>query len=255
MYDAPHDASLTNDHSHVRFKDARRWPHRCLYAIPTPDAGFLTTSSRPLTPPDVNRDTSAPAGRQGSVAKVDDRREFTRAADLYTQPGGEDILIARIAAGLPADYHPQRPAVPGGQAAPLVADAGHGVQLSVRRLGDGWVVATARTHCTAPARQPDTAAVASAGTPTGALSTVSGILAALGASVGQMHSQTLPCPSGGSLVTITAISERTNSGDLAKRLASHLPPSRGPTPPPRIGSLTAPGPSPSSWPLPTTPPP
>ncbi len=52
---------------------------------------------------------------------------------------------------------------------------------------------------------------------------MSGILTTLGASAGQMHRQTLPCPSGGSLVTITAISERTDSGNLAERLAGHLP--------------------------------
>jgi hypothetical protein len=139
---------------------------------------------------------------------------------MYTQPGEEDALIARIAAGLPGDYRAQRPAVPGGQTAPLLADAGHGVQLSVRRLGDGWVVASARTGCTTPARQPDPAGAAPAGD---AVTAVRSLMTTLGTTPEQLRQQTLPCPAGGNVVTITAISQPTSSGDLADRLTGHLP--------------------------------
>jgi hypothetical protein len=164
---------------------------------------------------------------QCSPAPLISGGEFTRAADMYTEPGAEDALIARITAGLPADYHPHRPAVPDGQTAPLLADAGHDVQLSVRRLGEGWIVASARTHCTTPTRQPDAVNPEPSGD---AVTAAQDILSGLGAASARVRQQTLPCPSGGSIVTTTAISQPTTSGTLADRLAGHLPADAHPYP-------------------------
>jgi hypothetical protein len=143
--------------------------------------------------------------------------EFTRAAELFVNPGDEDALLSRIAQRLPDDYHAQRPPPSDGSMAPLLADAGHGVDLSVRRLSAGWVVASARTRCTTPARQqPDNAA------PPGGSTAVQGLLSALGTRAAQIHQESVPC-AGGSVVTIAAISEPTTTGNLGDRLAARLP--------------------------------
>lgn len=74
---------------------------------------------------------------------------YTRTADLYTNPGGEDTLIGRIAAALPQGEHPQRGNRIGGGAAPLKADLGGGIHLQVSQIDRGWVAATAKTDCRA----------------------------------------------------------------------------------------------------------
>jgi hypothetical protein len=144
--------------------------------------------------------------------------QFTRTADMYTDPGSEDALISRIASRLPTDYHPHRPTVPAGHVAPLLADVGHGVQLAVRRLGEGWVVASARTGCTS-----DTAAKPTADSPNDATATVTGLLSTLGTRAAETRQQILACPTGGSLVTIAEISEPTATDHLRDRLAGHIP--------------------------------
>ena len=69
----------------------------------------------------------------------------TRSVDLYVPVGEEEALIARIGTGLPASFAPRRGAGVGGRAAPLTTTAGGGVEVSVRHLGPGWVIARART--------------------------------------------------------------------------------------------------------------
>jgi hypothetical protein len=156
-----------------------------------------------------------------AVVRRPDRRlsggEFTRAAELFVSPGDEDALLSRIAEGLPAEYHAQRPPASDGTMAPLLADAGHGVELSVRRLSAGWVVPSARTHCTTSARQqPDNAA------PPGGSTAMQGLLSALGTRAAQIRQESVPC-AGGSIATIAAISQPTTTGNLADRLAARLP--------------------------------
>jgi hypothetical protein len=145
--------------------------------------------------------------------------QFTRTADMYTDPGSEDALVSRIASRLPTEYHAHRPTVPAGQIAPLLADVGHGVQLAVRRLGEGWVVASARTGCTSDAgSQP----AAGSRNDTSA-ATITALLSTLGTRAAEAHQQILACPAGGSLVTLTEISEPTATDHLLDRLAAHIP--------------------------------
>jgi hypothetical protein len=145
--------------------------------------------------------------------------QFTRTADMYTDRGSEDALISRIGSRLPTGYHAHRPTVAAGQIAPLLADFGHGVQLAVRRLGEGWVVASARTGCTS-----DTGSQPAAGSRNDtSAATITGLLSTLGARAAEAHQQIIACPAGGSLVTLTEISEPTATGHLIDRLAAHIP--------------------------------
>jgi hypothetical protein len=144
--------------------------------------------------------------------------QFTRTADMYTDPGSEDALISRIASRLPTDYHAHRPTVPAGQIAPLLADVGHSVQLAVHRIGEGWVVASARTACTS-----DTGAQPPIDSPNDATATVTALLSTLGTRVAGTRRQILACPTGGSLVTLAEISEPTVTDHLRDRLAGHIP--------------------------------
>jgi hypothetical protein len=73
---------------------------------------------------------------------------YNRVASLYTARGEEDTLITRITQALPAGYRASRQAASPGQAAPMTADAGRNVHLSVRQAGYGWITATAATGCT-----------------------------------------------------------------------------------------------------------
>jgi hypothetical protein len=160
---------------------------------------------------------------QASVCRLDlvtQGGQFTRTADLYTDPGSEGALVDRIAARLPAGYHTQRPAAPVGQVAPLLADAGHGVQLAVRRLGEGWVVASAHTGCTS-----DTGSHPLGGSPNDA-GTAEGsrLLSTLGTRASQTRQEVLACPTGGNLATVTEISGPASTDHLLDRLATHLPP-------------------------------
>ena len=72
---------------------------------------------------------------------------YTRTADLYTDTDREDIVIDRIAAGLPADEHAQRKTPAPGGASSLTADLGSGIHLQVLPVSSGWLAATATTDC------------------------------------------------------------------------------------------------------------
>ncbi|RZU73595.1 hypothetical protein EV384_2008 [Micromonospora kangleipakensis] len=146
--------------------------------------------------------------------------EFTRSADLYTDPGGEDDLISRIAGSLPAGWQPRRGAAAGGNAGPLTATIGTGVRLSVRQLGPGWVTARARTGCTG-GKQPADGAPDATGGP--ATEVVNGLLSAIAARPGEVRQHRVTCPQGGSLATLAVLSQPTDSADLAGRLRARLP--------------------------------
>lgn len=142
---------------------------------------------------------------------------FTANADLYTDPGTEDTLITRIAQQLSGAYPVRRgPAVSGIR--PLVADLAGGVELSVRSLGGGWLVVSARTGCslgsaTAPA-SPQAGAAATAG--------ITALFAQLGTKPASFTEHRLDCRAG-AIVTVAAVSEPVDSADLSRRLAAAVP--------------------------------
>jgi hypothetical protein len=119
----------------------------------------------------------------------------------------------------PRTTTPSAPRCPTDKVAALIADARHGVQLAVRRLGEGWVVASARTGCTSPAgSQPTEDAPNDAGT-----ATATSLLSTLGTRAIQTRQEILACPAGGNLVTVTEISKPTTTDHLLDRLAAHIP--------------------------------
>jgi hypothetical protein len=226
------------------------------------------SSQGPDGPPVVNvlpivdrgiADTITAAGTQAAVAVAPVTQvgqcslgghkgaQYARAADLYTDPGQEGAVISRIEGGLPADLSPHREAAVGTNAAPLLADLGNGVQLSVRQLGDGWVIARAETTCHPAAKLP-----VSRSSPAPDVSTsLTALLARLSTNpqtwrvdavpcdpalntAGQgltstFPSATTPTPSAaesggtGQIVTTVVISQPTDSGKLSTRLLAALP--------------------------------
>lgn len=143
---------------------------------------------------------------------------YARSADLYLDPGGEDALIGTIAAALPSEYRRQRGAATGGTAAPLTAQVGGSVTLTVAQLGDGWVRATAQSDCR-------TAGSASVPAPAGsAAAAIAVLLNSLGTAPDSMHANVLPCVGGGDTVTWAAISGTVDSGQIQNRLAPAVPP-------------------------------
>ncbi len=143
---------------------------------------------------------------------------YTRTADLYVDPGGEEALIGHIAAALPADDHPVRGAALVAGPQPLTANVGQGVALRVQQLGSGWLAATATTDCRggAPPRQaPDTQAGA-------APAPIASVFAALGTSTAEWHAETVTCPVG-QITTVDATSQTTDRFNLPTRLAAALP--------------------------------
>lgn len=143
---------------------------------------------------------------------------FTRGADLYVPVGEEDALISRLAAGLPPGYRAQRGPAVGSSAAPLTATVGPQVELSVRHLGPGWVIARARTGCSG-GRQPVADDVDPATAP--GAEELRRVLSALGTRPAQTRQNALACPGG--LRTIAVISQHTNADDLTGRLATVVP--------------------------------
>jgi hypothetical protein len=149
--------------------------------------------------------------RQGGV--------FNRSSDLYTDPGGEDALISRIAAGLPPAYQARRGTAVGGKAAPVTAAIGNGVQLSVRQFGPGWVITRARTGCTSG--QPAAGAGDAAGGP--AADTTNRLLSALGTKPAEEHQESIDCAAARLLVTLAVLSQPTDTADLGGRLRGKVP--------------------------------
>src|SRR5437764_7279778 len=139
---------------------------------------------------------------------------YTRGLDIYTNRGGEDGLLGTIAGRLPAGYHARRGTPAAGGAAPLTADPGGGVQLTVRQLGQGWLTATARTDCrggtvtSAPAQASPDPAVAA---------TVTAILGRLHTGAVSWRRAQVTCPAGTSATTV-ALSGPTGVDDLPDRV-------------------------------------
>jgi hypothetical protein len=155
--------------------------------------------------------------------------QYARAADLYTDAGQEGAVISRIEGGLPADLSPRRDAAVGSNAAPLLADLGNGVQLSVRQLGEGWVVARAETTCHPVAKLP----VSQSSPAPEVATTLTALLTRLSTGPQTWRVDAVPCDaaspgatgSGGAgrIVTTVVISQPTDSGRLASRLLAALP--------------------------------
>jgi hypothetical protein len=143
---------------------------------------------------------------------------YTRSADLYLDPGGEDALIGTVASALPSEYRRQRGAATTSGAAPLTAQVGGSVTLTVAQLGGGWVRATAQSDCrTAAAATPTPAPAGSAE------AAIAVLLASLGTGVDSLNATTLPCTDGGQTVTWSALSRPTDSSGLRNRVAPALP--------------------------------
>jgi hypothetical protein len=143
---------------------------------------------------------------------------FNRAADLYTDPGTEDALIATVADHLPAGDHPTRTTPIGGGPAPLTADLGSGVHLRLSQLGDGWLQAVAETDCRTGHPNPDPAS----GVDPPGRDAVDHLLTALGTATDTWHTDTIAC-AGGHLTTLSAISRTTDTDNLPRRLAALVP--------------------------------
>jgi len=141
--------------------------------------------------------------------------DYTRAADLVTDAGTESDLLSRIAAGL-ADRYPVQHT--NGTAA-LDADVGHGVQLHVYRLGDGWLTVQASTECVIGPGSTDPSPMPLTGP---AAQTIDNVLSLLDTHAAATHIDNIRCSQGG-VATAVAISEPTNSADLADRLQPRLP--------------------------------
>ncbi|HTJ31711.1 MAG TPA: hypothetical protein VL738_00620 [Dactylosporangium sp.] len=144
---------------------------------------------------------------------------YSRAADLFVPSGEEEAAVTRIEHRLPASYQPRREAALSGSARPLIATAGAGVQLSVRQLGPGWLVAEAQTGCVAG---PGELADASPAPGDPAVPAIRTMLAALGTAPAGFNTASVPCPSGppGSrMTTVAGFSVSTDSGRLAERVA------------------------------------
>jgi hypothetical protein len=144
---------------------------------------------------------------------------YTRTADLYTDTGAEGALLDRIAAGLPAAFHPSR-ANPLHQPVAPVQAAADGVQISVEVISPGWISATARTGCRAAPKAP-----AKAAPPAGSTAVppdVAALFTALGTTAASWHQESDTCSSG-ALTTVDAVSAAMPTIDLAGQLTSILP--------------------------------
>jgi hypothetical protein len=152
-----------------------------------------------------------------AVCRLDPIRaggHYNRVASLYTIRGDEDTLITRITQALPAVYHASRQAASLGQAAPMTADAGRNVHLSVRQAGYGWITATAATGCTSG---PGNVITGSPGPGEPGLAAITSVLTQFGTRLASAHRNTLTCPAG-AIVTIAAVSTPTNTEHVADRV-------------------------------------
>lgn len=152
---------------------------------------------------------------------------YSRSADLYLDPGGENALIGAVASGLPSEYRRQRGTATANAAAPLTAEVGGSVTLTVAQLGAGWVAATAQSDCRAAPTASGTPAPAGS-----AAAAIAVLLNSLGTTVDSLHATTLPCTGGGpaagsgqirQTVTWSALSAQTDPSGLPGRLAPTLP--------------------------------
>jgi hypothetical protein len=149
------------------------------------------------------------AFRQGGV--------FTANADLYTDPGGEDRLITVMAQRLSPAYPVRRGAAVSG-VRPLQADVAGGIQLSVRKLSEGWLSISARTGCSlGRAASPAPASPGNAGA-----AGITTLFARLGTRAASFSQHRLEC-SDGAIVTVAAVSQPADSSRLNDRLAASVP--------------------------------
>jgi hypothetical protein len=143
---------------------------------------------------------------------------FTAQADLYTDPGGEDAVVTRIAQGLAGRYPVTRgPAVAGVR--PLAAGTAGGVTVAVRRLSPGWLTVRARSACSLGAVAEPGAPAA----PADGVADVTALLRLLGTEPARLTEHRVSCAAG-AIVTVAATSATTGAGDLGDRLATTVPP-------------------------------
>ena len=144
----------------------------------------------------VVRTRSCPRGplRSGGI--------YTGGVEYYVSPGAEGALLSGIAARLPGA------SFAGGV---VSASLGSSVVVSVRQIGDGWVVGSVATGCVSgPAQLVDTPVADSA--------PLDEVLQHLGTRPAALHRTAVACPSGGTAVTTAGISLPTSSQNLAERL-------------------------------------
>jgi len=142
---------------------------------------------------------------------------FTANADLYTDPGGENGLITAMAQRLSGSYPVRRGTAVSG-VSPLRADIAGGVELSVRRISEGWLSVSARTGCSlGAATAPASAAPGDAGA-----AGITALLARLGTRPASFVQHRLDC-AGGAIVTVAAVSQPVDSSNLGARLAAAVP--------------------------------
>jgi hypothetical protein len=177
-------------------------------------AAVAVTSAVPVRACTAGDAGGAGPGRRSSAGNARGS-VFARSADLYVDPGGEDALIAAVGAALPSEYRQKRGTATGGAAAPLTAEVGGAVTLTVAQLGDGWVRATAQSDCRAGA-SPSTVAGS-------APTQIAALLGTLGTAPDSVRATVLPCPAGGQTVTWAALSGVADSAQLQQRLSPTLP--------------------------------
>jgi hypothetical protein len=143
---------------------------------------------------------------------------FTRTANLYTDPGGENTVIDDVAAALPAGEHPVRGTPSPSGVSGLTADLGDGITLQVIAIGDGWLAATAETDCRSGELTPDPTGPQ----PASLVDPVTQLLAALGTRPSGFHAETVACARG-RITTLDSASVATTTANLASRLATVVP--------------------------------
>jgi hypothetical protein len=147
--------------------------------------------------------------RQGGV--------FTAKADLYTDPGAEDSLITAMTQQLSRTYPVTRGVAVSG-VRPLLADLSGGVELSVRRLSEGWLSVSARTGCSlGAAPTPAAAAPGDAGA-----AGITALFARLGTQPASLSQHKLDCAAG-AITTVAAVSRPVDSASLRERLTAAIP--------------------------------
>jgi hypothetical protein len=160
---------------------------------------------------------------RSSVCRINALRTggvFTASADLYTDLGGEDSLITAIAQRLSGAYAVRRGVAVSG-VRPLEADVAGRVQLSVRKLSEGWLGVTARTACSLGSAAPQaTAAAGAAGA--AAVAGLTALFARLGTRAASVSEHRLDC-AGGAIVTVTAVSAPVDTARLSERLTTAVP--------------------------------
>jgi hypothetical protein len=140
---------------------------------------------------------------------------YTFTVELYVTAGDEEALITGIGERLATRYRIQREAALGAAARPLTADAGRGVGLAIRQLGDGWITVVATTRCTVGPAEPADPALPQRDP---AVAVVADLLAPLGTAPAETHRNTLPCPDGTTATTIAAVSRPSDADRLAQRV-------------------------------------